>query len=220
MKAKILALLIAGSLISGMTAPLFAQQPQVDTSNVDEITVPEGTEFKLQLHTTLNSSGSKAGDRILCSLIDPVAVEDRDVLPKGVRIDGHVGESREAGRRGKGGYLTIVFDTVELPNGQKVAILGSLTEVFSSESGSDPNVGPEGELKGKGPNRKVQAMLIVAPAAIGMVGGIGTAITLGAAGVITALFLPKGKQASLAAGSLVGMRLDRDVTLVIPSAGK
>lgn len=173
-----------------------------------------------QLHTTLNSSSSKVGDRIMCSLIDPVAVEDRDVLSKGVRIDGHVGESHSAGRRGRGGLLTIVFDTVELPNGQKVAILGSLTEVFSSESGSDPNVGPEGELKGKGPNRKYQALMVVAPAAVGAAGGIGTAIGLGAAGILTALFLPKGRQAQLAAGSLVGMRLDRDVTLVIPSAGR
>jgi len=203
-----------------MVAPLYAQQPQGDNPNVDEITVPEGTEFKLQLHTTVNSATSKAGDRIMCSLIDPVAVEDRDVLPKGVRIDGHVGESREAGRKGKGGYLTIVFDTVELPNGQKAAILGSLTEVFSSESGSDPNVGPEGELKGKGPDRKVQALMVIAPAAVGAVGGVGTAITLGAVGIMTALFLPKGRQASLGAGSLIGMRLDRDVTLVIPSAGK
>ncbi len=217
MKAKILALLIACSLLSSMTVPLFAQEAN---PNVDEITVPEGTEFKLQLHTTLNSSTSKAGDRIMCTLIDPVAVEDRDVLSKGVRIDGHVGESRPAARKGKGGYLTIVFDTVELPNGQKVAILGSLTEVFSSESGSDPNVGPEGELKGKGPNRKQQALLVVAPAAVGAAGGIGTAIGLGALGVMTALVLPKGRQASLAAGSLVGMRLDRDVTLVIPSAGR
>jgi hypothetical protein len=220
MKAKILASLVAWALIGSTIAPLFAQQPQEDNPNVDEITVPEGTEFKLQLHTTLSSASSKAGDRIMCSLIDPVAVEDRDVLSKGVRIDGHVGESRPAGRKGKGGYLTIVFDTVELPNGQKVAILGSLTEVFSSESGSDPNVGPEGELKGKGPNRKEQALLIIAPAAVGAVGGIGTSIALGAAGIMTALFLPKGKQAALAAGSLVGMRLDRDVTLVIPSAGK
>ena len=219
MKAKFFALLISCSLMGSMTAPLFAQDKDASAA-VDEITVPEGTEFKLQLHTTINSSGSKAGDRIMCSLIDPVAVEDRDVLPKGVRIDGHVGESRPAGRKGKGGYLTIVFDTVELPNGQKVAILGSLTEVFSSESGSDPNVGPEGELKGKGPDRREQALLIIAPAAIGAVGGIGTAVTLGAAGIVTALFLPKGKQASLAAGSLVGMRLDRDVTLVIPSAGR
>ena len=218
MKAKILALLIACSLVESMVAPLFAQQEE--NPNVDEITVPEGTEFKLQLHTTLNSNSSKTGDRIMCSLIDPVAVEDRDVLPKGVRIDGHVGECRAGGRRGKGGLLTIVFDTVELPNGQKVAILGSLTEVFSSESGSDPNVGPEGELKGKGPNRKVQALLIVAPAVAGAAAGIGPAVALGSIGILTALFLPKGKQASLAAGSLVGMRLDRDVTLVIPAVGK
>ena len=88
MKVKILALLLAWSLVGTMTMPLFAQQ--ADNPNVDEITVPEGTEFKLQLHTTLNSNTSKAGDRIMCSLIDPVAVEDRDVLSKGVRIDGHV----------------------------------------------------------------------------------------------------------------------------------
>jgi hypothetical protein len=142
------------------------------------------------------------------------------VLPKGVRIDGHVGEARPAARKGKGGYLTIVFDTVELPNGQKVAILGSLTEVFSSESGSDPIVGPEGELKGKGPDRREQAALIVAPAIVGAVGGIGTGVALGAAGILTALLLPKGRQAQIAAGSLVGMRLDRDVTLVIPSSGR
>src|SRR5271157_2488093 len=96
MKAKVLALLIAWSLLGSMMTPLFAQQEE--NPNVDEITVPEGTEFKLQLHTTLNSNTSKAGDRIMCTLIDPVAVEDRDVLSKGVRIDGHVGESRPAGR--------------------------------------------------------------------------------------------------------------------------
>ena len=103
MKAKFFALLISCSLLGSMTAPLFAQDSNSANPAVDEITVPEGTEFKLQLHTTINSSTSKAGDRIMCSLIDPVAVEDRDVLPKGVRIDGHVGESRPAGRKGKGG---------------------------------------------------------------------------------------------------------------------
>ena len=217
MKVKILAILISCSLLGSMVAPVLAQE---ENPNVDEITVPEGTEFKLQLHTTINSSTSKAGDRIMCTLIDPVAVEDRDVLSKGVRIDGHVGESRSAARKGKGGLLTIVFDTVELPNGQKVAIVGSLTEVFSSESGSDPNVGPEGELKGKGADHKQQALLIVAPTVVGAIGGIGPAVLLGTAGILTAVFLPKGKQAQLAAGSLIGMRLDRDVTLVIPSAGK
>jgi hypothetical protein len=217
MKAKILALLTACSLVLSVALPLFAQE---DNPDIDEITIPEGTEFKLQLHTTINSKSSKVGDRVLTTLIDPVAVEDRDVLPKGVRIDGHVGEVRQAGRRGKGGYLTVVFDTVELPNGQKVAILGSLTEVFSSETGGDPNVGPEGELKGRGANRKEQALIMVAPAALGAAVGPGTAILLGSVGVMTAVLVPKGKQAGLAAGSLVGMRLDRDVTLELPTAGR
>jgi hypothetical protein len=217
MKAKILALLTAGSLVLSTASPLFAQQ---DNPAIDEITIPEGTEFKLQLHTTIDSKSSKVGDRILTTLIDPVAVEDRDVLPKGVRVDGHVGEVKQSGRRGRGGYLTVVFDTVELPNGQKVAILGSLTEIFSSESGGDPNVGPEGELKGRGANRKEQALIMVTPAAVGAAIGPGTAIFLGSVGVLTAILLPKGKQASLAAGSLVGMRLDRDVTLELPSAGR
>jgi len=217
MKVKGLAVFTSWALAVSTFTPLWAQEAN---PNVDEITVPEGTEFKLQLHTSISSSSSKVGDRVVCSLIDPVAVEDRDVLPKGVRVDGHIGEVRPAGRKGKGGFLTVIFDTVELPNGQKVAILGSLTEVFSSESGSDPNVGPEGELKGKGPNRKEQALLVVAPAAVGAAGGIGTAITVGAAGIITALVIPKGKQAALAAGSLLGMRLDRDVTLEIPSAAR
>jgi len=217
MVQRLLAILTATALFLSTVSLLFPQQLD---PNIDEITIPEGTEFKLQLHTTINSKTNKAGDRIMTTMIDPVAVEDRDVLSKGVRIDGHVGEVRPAARKGKGGFLTLVFDTVELPNGQKVAIQGSLTEVFSSESGSDPNVGPEGELKGHGANRKEQALIAVAPAAAGAAIGVGTAIMLGTAGVLTAVLLPRGKQAQLATGSLVGMRLDHDVTLDLPATGK
>jgi hypothetical protein len=65
-----------------------------------------------------------------------------------------VGEAKAAGRRGKGGCVSIIFDSVELPNAEKLAILGSLTEVFSSAGGGDPMVGPEGDLKGRGPSLK------------------------------------------------------------------
>jgi hypothetical protein len=186
------------------------------TPNPNQIVIPEGTEFKLQLHSTLNSKISRPGDRVLTTLLDPVSVEDEDVLPKGVRIDGHVGEVKAAARRGKGGYLTIVFDTVEMPNGEKVAILGSLTEVFSASNGGSETVGPEGDLKGGGPSRKEQAAMIVAPAAAGAMGGLGPGIAAGAAGIAAAYLLPHGKQAYLSAGSLIGMRLDRDVTITPP----
>jgi hypothetical protein len=225
----VLALALAGTLVRAQDAarPAAAQQttaqpPAADQSaaeqppdqpNANQIVIPEGTEFKLQLHTSINSKISKAGDRILTTLLDPVSVEDTDVLPKGIRVDGHVGDVKEAAHRGKGGYLTIVFDTVEMPNGEKVGIQGSLTEVFSSSGGGSDKVGPEGDLKGGGANHKEQAAMVVLPSAIGAAGGLGPGIAAAATGITLAYLIPKGKQASLKAGSLIGMRLDHDVTV-------
>jgi hypothetical protein len=223
MKRRSLWLLAAGCALACLVLPLWAQQEGEnanENANENEITIPEGTEFKLQLHSSVSSKTSRPGDRILTTLLDPVAIEDRDVLAKGTRIDGHIAEVKEAGRRGKGGYLSLVFDTVELPNGQKQAILGSLTEVFSSEGGGEPNVGPEGDLKGGGASRKKQAAIIGVTTAVGATGGLGPGIAGAATGVALAILLPHGKQAALAAGSLIGMRLDRDVTFTLPSTAK
>jgi hypothetical protein len=206
-------------VVALLAVPLCAQQENAEaTENSNEITIPEGTEFKLQLHSTVSSKTSHPGDRILTTLLDPVAVEDQDVLAKGVRVDGHIAEVKAAARRGKGGGLSLVFDTVELPNGQKLAILGSLTEVFSSEGGGDPNVGPEGDLKGGGASRKKQVAIIAGSGVAGAAtGGLGAGLALGATGVAAALLLPHGKEAALEAGSLIGMRLDRDVTFTLAS---
>jgi hypothetical protein len=207
---------VAAGLACLVTAGTVAATQQEASGETEEWTVPEGTEFKLQLHTTVNSKTSKTGDRVMATLIDPVAVEDRDVLPRGTRVDGHIGEVKGAGRKGKGGYLYIVFDTVELPNGEKAAIVGSLTEIFSSEGAGDSAVGVEGELKGHGASRKTQVAIVGIATAAGAAGGVGTGVVGGTTGMLLALLLPKGQQASLAAGSLVGMRLDRDVTFNLP----
>jgi hypothetical protein len=217
MKREILGVVLAGMLAAGAPAMLGGQQ-EAAAPEVSEVTVPEGSEFKLQLHTTINSKTSKAGDRVLATLLDPVAVEDRDVLQKGLRVDGHIGEVKPAGRRSKGGYLTVSFDTVELPSGEKLALMGSLTEVFSSEGGGDPSVGPEGELKGGGASRKEQLAILGASAAAGAAGGIGPGIAVVAGGAVAAYIIPRGKQATLKAGSLVGMRLDSDLIITLPAA--
>ena len=59
MKAKILALLIACSLMGSMVAPLFAQQEE--NPNVDEITVPEGTDSSSRCIPLLIPAGQKLG---------------------------------------------------------------------------------------------------------------------------------------------------------------
>jgi hypothetical protein len=218
MTRRLIAAVLA-CLVTAATVPAAVAQQEI-SSETEEWTIPEGTEFKLQLHSTVNSKTSKAGDRVMATLIDPVAVEDREVLPKGVRVDGHVGEVRGAGRKGKGGYLYIVFDTVELPNGEKVALVGSLTEIFSSEGADDATVGVEGELKGRGASRKKQMAIAGVTTAAGAAGGIGPGIAAGVGGLLLAILIPRGKQASLVAGSLVGMRLDRDVTFSLPASSQ
>ena len=215
-KRQVWAIIVSSLMLGGLSPRIAAQQ----NAETEEWTIPEGTEFKLQLHSTINSRTSKAGDRVLSTLIDPVAVEDREVLPKGVRIVGHVGEVKAAARKGKGGYHYITFDTVELPNGEKVAILGSLTEIFSSEGGTDSTVGVEGELKGRGASRTKQVAIVGAGTAAGVAGGVGPTIAAGVGSMIAAILLPRGKQATLTAGSLVGMRLDRDVSVTLAASNE
>lgn len=215
MKRQAVAVFLVGLLWTGASPRLVAQQQEPES---EEWTIPEGTEFKLQLHTTVNSKTTKAGDRVMSTLIDPVAVEDREVLPKGVRIDGHVVEVKGAGRKGKGGYIYVQFDTVELPTGEKVAIVGSLTEIFASESDDNSMVGVEGELKGRGASRKTQLGIVAGMTGAGAAAGIGPAIAAGVGSIIAAVIIPRGKQATLEAGSLVGMRLDRDVSFTLPAS--
>jgi hypothetical protein len=221
MKYKFLGLVVACAIILGAVGPAAAQSAKAAPMETEDYTIPEGTEFKLQLHTTINSKTSKVGDRVITTLYDPVYVYDETVLPKGSRVDGHIGEVKSARRRGKSGYLTIVFDSVELPSGEKMALQGSLTEVFSSETGGDPRVDVEGDLRGGGPSRKEQIAIIAIPTAgVAATGSVPATIATAAASVVAAFVLPKGKQAELSAGSLVGMRLDRDVTITIPVASQ
>src|SRR5512141_1400915 len=124
MVQKFLGLISACALMLGVAIPAAAQTANPATGQTEDYTIPEGTEFKLQLHTTISSKTSKVGDRVLTTLYDPVYVYDETVLPKGSRVDGHIGEVKAAGRRGKGGLITIVFDSVELPSGEKMALLG------------------------------------------------------------------------------------------------
>lgn len=209
---KVLALAL---IMAAAPALLQAQTSLAQAQN--QYWIPEGTEFKLVLHTAINSKKSKKGDVVITTLLDPVYVEEQKVLPKGIRVYGRIQEVHGAGHRGKSGSLYVLFNRLILPDGQKVAISGSLTEVFASRNGGDgSSVDAEGDLKGGGASKLKRVILFGAPAAGGVAaGGIGVGIAAGVGGALAAYFLPKGKQAELPAGSLIGMRLDRDLTFTL-----
>ena len=209
---KILALAF---VLAALPAGVRAQTSLAEAQN--QYWIPEGTEFKLALHTAISSKKSKKGDVVITTLLDPVYADEQEVLPKGTRVDGRIQEVHGAGHRGKGGQLYVLFDTLTLPDGQKVAISGSLTEVFSSRNGGDGStVDAEGDLKGGGPSKVKRVIIMGAPTAAGVAaGGVGAGIAAGVGGALAAYFLPKGKQAELPAGSLIGMRLDRDLNVTL-----
>lgn len=184
--------------------------------------IPAGTEFKLVLHTRIDSKTSKKGDAVIASLLDPVFVEDQKVLPKGLLVYGRIQDVHAAAHRGKGGRLYVLFNSLRMPDGQRIQISGSLTEVFSSSGqGNGSRVNAEGDLKGGGANRKKQLAIFAAPTAAGAIaGGLGGGIAAGVGGLLAAYFIPKGKQAKLPPGSLIGMRLDRDLTVTIQPPGQ
>jgi len=210
---KVLALAL---VVVALPAVLQAQTSLAEAQN--QHWLPEGTEFKLILHTKINSKTSKKGDVVITTLLDPIYdEEDQVILPKGIRVDGRIQEVHGAGHRGKGGQLYVLFNSLTLPDGQKVAITGSLTEVFASKNGGDNStVDAEGDLKGGGPSKVKRIIAFGAPTAAGVAaGGIGVGIAAGVGGALAAYFIPKGKQAELPAGSLIGMRLDRDLTITV-----
>ena len=209
---KILALAL---MLAALPVVVRAQTSLAEAQN--QYWIPEGTEFKLALHTAISSKKSKKGDVVITTLLDPVYADEQEVLPKGTRVDGRIQEVHKAGHRGKGGELYVLFNTLTLPDGQKVAISGSLTEVFSSRNGGDgSSVDAEGDLKGGGPSKVKRIIIMGAPTAAGVAaGGVGAGIAAGVGGALAAYFLPKGKQAELPAGSLIGMRLDRDLNITL-----
>jgi len=65
---------------------------------VREFTVPDGTSFKLDLVTPLDSDSSRVEDAVRATLRESVAVDGTTVLPVGTELTGTVTEAEGSGR--------------------------------------------------------------------------------------------------------------------------
>jgi outer membrane lipoprotein SlyB len=188
----------------------------------------EGTEVVLRLHTTVDTEISQKNDRIICTVAEPVQVENVEVIPAGARVLGRVGDIKKPGRFGRGGQMVLSFDSIEVPGAGNVKISGSLVDLYDPEyedhitdqemkelKGVD--LGHEGEIKGAGPRKLKQAATMGAGAGAGVAagGGLGAAVGV-AVGAGVAFVWFKGKHVELPAGTGMIMRIDRGLTLAIP----
>lgn len=214
----VLAILFAGTVfdVSAQTKRRTRRKKTATKPVIPYYTVPADTVMRVRLNQELSSKTARVGDRFTTTVTEPVyAGAGVEVIPIGSTIGGRVTVVNKAQRR-KPGNLTVAFDSVQLPNGRRAAINGSL----STLQADDVNADNEGTVKGTS-NKKRDAVFIGGGAAGGALigaiagGGKGAAIggILGGALGTGARVFEKEKEADVKSGTEFGVILNRSISL-------
>ena len=187
----------------------------VTTPAVRYYTLNADQTIRVRMDNELNSKTARVGDRFSTTTVEPVYADGTEVIPAGSKIWGRVSTVKRAERRSPG-TISVNFYTVELPNGAKHTISGSL----SSLQADDVNADNESTVEGRS-NQKRDIVFIGGGAATGAIigaiagGGKGAgigAIIGGALGTGGRLY-EKEQQAVVKSGTEFGVNLNRSVRL-------
>lgn len=180
-------------------------------------TVTAGTTMRVRINSVLSSKANQVGDTFLVTVTEPVySSTGVVVIPIGSTLTGKVVAVTPARKGGNVGSIDASFISVNLPNGRKKTINGSLSELDTNTAKSDN----EGTAKGDRTNhRKVKFIGgggvggAILGGAIG--GGKGALIggIIGGVGGLIAERQTKGEEATVKAGTEFGVYLNQSVSL-------
>lgn len=164
------------------------------------MTLPEGTEMQVRLDTPLSSRTARAEDRFEGTVMRPVYVDNRMVVPAGARVRGTVVSAEPADRPARGGKLDLAFNTLELEDNTRVDVRSRVVSISESidksETGEKAGIGAAlGALLGSVIGGKKGALLGL------IVGGAGGAITT------------RGEEVELPEGTILTLRTERAVSI-------
>jgi hypothetical protein len=175
-------------------------------------TVAANRAMHARLNEQIGSEISQVGDTFTSTLVDPVYSSGGVVLaPQGSTITGRVVSIQRAQKDGKPATLTVQFVSLQLPNGRRVAINGSLTD------SSNTNEGTVTAKKTSKRNLKFIGGGAAGGAVIGAIAGGGKgALIGGGVGAVTGLIakkLKKGHEVKVDSGTEFGVILNRAISL-------
>src|SRR5713226_2915330 len=93
----------------------------------DQSTVPTDTVISVQMNGTLSSRTARVGDKFTATVMVPVYVNGRTVIPAGSIVEGRVTQVTPAKRANRSGMIGIDFDDLVFPDGSRVGLVASLT---------------------------------------------------------------------------------------------
>ena len=195
--------------VSSISSP--ASRPAVDRPprTPEQITVPYGTVLAVRLTETLSSGLNQPGDTFLASLVSPIVVGDRVVIPAGAGVKGRIVDARNARRFS--GRSTLVIEVTQL------AYNGRTYELHSSQysqQGASRNTYAAAAITG---GAGVGAII---GTVVGRGKGAAIGAVLGAAAGTGVQAVTKRAPAQLPAESTLSFRLETPLTLQrVQSAG-
>jgi len=85
-------------LTAGVLALCLAVYGGVQIAGNSAVTLPPGTQLRVSLDLSVSSSQNRSGDGFDATVIEPVVLKDKMVIPAGARAHGELVEARESGR--------------------------------------------------------------------------------------------------------------------------
>lgn len=149
--ARIATLLVVGGVIVGaLPATLQAQTAAVAATTVQSVSLPEGTELKLQFNENLSSATNRQGDTFTVSLAKAITLADGTIIPAGFRGRGEVTAAEKRGFMGRAGDLSVRLQYIRI-GATQVSIRANRTSEGQGALGSTVALtvlfGPLGLLK-------------------------------------------------------------------------
>ncbi len=205
---------VAACAIVAMTLAGCSKSPETSDSasnkvvdifkGVKSVTLPEGSAIPVVLDQALSSKDARAGDPFEATVIEPVVVDGKTVIPKDARAKGHVVEARTSGRLQTVARLSLTLDSVEAGGKSYDIRTSSITRTGGSHNKRNVEFIGGGSALG---------------AIIGGIAGHGKGAAIGAAagaGAGTAAAAATGKKdVSLPAEAALTFRLTRPVTVQV-----
>ena len=207
-------------LLAGTLAPAPAQKSR--GKKPVYYTVQAGHTMRARLNEEIDSEKARVGDTFTATLVDPVYSSGGvELAPQGSIITGQVTNVQRAAKNGKPATMDVQFISLELPNGMRRRINGSLTDL-SASSGESNNEGTVSAKKTSHRKLKFIGGGAAGGALIGALAGGGKGAAIGAGvGAVTGIVggrLKKGHEVKVKSGTEFGVILNQSVSLPIYKA--
>jgi hypothetical protein len=199
-----------------VAAMLAAQTSSPSAPSSASAPVPAGTALMVRLETTLATFSNKPGDPFRGSIIKPVVLDGKTVIPAGATVEGRVTKVSEPRRISGKPTIGILPEAVILPTGERYYLDATLTD--TNIPGTDVSV--EGQFKGSGHDRRDTVEQGGGTAGGMLVGGLiggGPGVLIGGAVGATSTtihWLTKHRSATLPAGTQLTLELNRPLTMM------